>query len=95
MSLLTYSKQTFARILVLILIWQGTSNSFWTHLAVFFILLATGSLTSMKRWIKNVKSKNFDVKLESIEGSRGMLSTAPFSIVDDFALVSDQEAKGC
>ena len=49
-------------------------------------------LAKYEELVKNLKSKEFDVKLESIEvGSRGMLSIAPFSIIDDFTVVTDRE----
>ena len=42
--------------------------------------------------VKNLKSKKFDVKLESIEVvSREMLSIAPFPIIDAFTVVTDWE----
>ena len=51
-------------------------------------------LAKYEEQVQNLKSKNFDVKLESIEvRSRGMLSIVPFSIIDDFALVIDWEVE--
>ena len=49
-------------------------------------------LAKYEELVKNMKSKEFDVKLESIEvGSRGIVSIAPFSIIDDFTVVTDRE----
>ena len=49
-------------------------------------------LAKYEELVKNLKSKKFDLKLESLEvGSRGMLSIAQFSIIDDFSVVTDPE----